>query len=88
MAPILDKTIEIDISISDIDINIDIEDTSEIDMDFGLNGYYTQSYEPVPTVDGYSLPTADKLMLRDIIVQPIPVQKVSNPSGGRTVTIG
>ena len=79
-----EKIIEIDLSVMDSNLNIEIEDAEEIDMDFGLNGYYTLNYEPVPTVDGFSLPTADKLMLRDIYVQPIPVKKVSNESGGKT----
>lgn len=83
-----EKIIEIDLSVQDNNIDFQIEDPEEIEMDFGLNGYYTINYEPTPTVNGYTLPTANKMMLRDMVIQPIPIQKTSNQSGGKTVTIG
>lgn len=80
----------INISIqTDEEINIGIGTESEIDYDFGLNSAYTGSYEPIPAVGEQTLNTANKTMLKDVIVQPIPVSRVISPKGnGYTVTIG
>lgn len=37
---------------------------------------------------GQTLATKDKSVLEDIVVKAIPISDVSNPHGGRTVTIG
>lgn len=74
---------------TDEEINIGLSTESEIDYDFGLNAAYTGSYEPVPTLGEQTLDTANKTMIRDIVVQPIPVARVISPSGnGYTITIG
>lgn len=41
-----------------------------------------------PDFNGTVLETANKIVLNDITVNPIQVESVSNPSGGRTVYIG
>ena len=41
-----------------------------------------------PDFDGIVLETAQKIVLSDITVNPIQVESVSNPMGGRTVYIG
>lgn len=41
-----------------------------------------------PDFDGTILETAQKIVLSNITVNPIQVESVSNPSGGRTVYIG
>ena len=41
-----------------------------------------------PDFDGITLGTAHKLVQTDITVNPIQVESVSNPYGGRTVYIG
>lgn len=37
---------------------------------------------------GRALETKNKRMVRNMVINPIPIQSVSNPHGGRTVTIG
>ena len=73
-------------------MNIDIEIQSsmeEIEIDFEFEGAYTGSYEPSPSVDGYELDTANKTMLGNIKVKPIPISRVSAPDDkGLVVTIG
>lgn len=50
---------------------------------------YEGPYEVVPQLYyGTVLETADKVAKRNITVSEIPVQSVSNPAGGQTVTIG
>jgi len=50
---------------------------------------YDGTYEPVPILyDELVLPTAHLLMTKNVRVQPITIYEVSNPKGGRTVTIG
>ena len=41
-----------------------------------------------PDFNGTVLETAQKIVLSDITVNPIQVESVSNPAGGRTVYIG
>lgn len=50
---------------------------------------YTGQYEVTPQFYyGTELETANKVATRNITVSAIPVEAVSNPAGGRTVTIG
>lgn len=48
---------------------------------------YTETYDVIPTVNGKTLDTSDKVMKRDVLVHPIPYAEVTNPSGGTTVNI-
>lgn len=49
---------------------------------------YTGDYVIDPSFMKSTLPTKDKLLLEDVVVNPIEVARVSNPSGGTTVYIG
>lgn len=48
---------------------------------------YDGSYEITPTVKGLTMETKDKYMLKDVDIQPIPIFKVGNNSGGNTIYI-
>lgn len=48
---------------------------------------YTGKYEVTPSIDGEVLKTANKMMVDDVTINSIPYQDVSNPQGGRTITI-
>lgn len=48
---------------------------------------YNGSYDVTPTVKGLMMETKDKYMLNDVNIQPIPIFKVGNNSGGKTVYI-
>lgn len=50
--------------------------------------YYMGDYVVDPEFTGVVLPTAAKMMLQDVAVNPIRVERVSNPAGGITVYIG
>ena len=50
--------------------------------------WYAGSYECIPTMYEQGLATKDKMMRDDVTVHAIPVEQVSNTSGGYTVTIG
>lgn len=65
-----------------------VSNQEDIDIDFDFSGFYTGAYEVTPAVVGTELITANKTMLRDIIINPIPTSDVDNLSGGRTFTIG
>lgn len=49
---------------------------------------YTGDYTINPDFSGKTLETKGKTMDEDVIVKPIEVTRVSNPSGGTTVYIG
>lgn len=49
---------------------------------------YDGDYDVIPRVYQQILETKDKLMLDDVVVEVIPILKVTNLSDGYTVTIG
>ena len=49
---------------------------------------YDGDYIVAPDFDGKTLPTTNKTLIQDVTVNPIQVESVSNPMGGRTVYIG
>lgn len=49
---------------------------------------YSGSYQVIPDFSEITLETKDKLMKENVIISPIGVARVSNPSGGTTVYIG
>lgn len=71
-------------------------DGGEMDADFGevqvVTGSdlppYAGSYEITPDFEGKILPTAQKMLTRDLTVHPITVSRTGNASGGTTVYIG
>ena len=48
---------------------------------------YTGSYSVEPDADGEKLKTKNMLMQDDVTVEPIPVAKTSNHTGGFTISI-
>lgn len=71
------------------DINIGFEAETEVDYDFGLDACYTGTYVATPRVYEQELNTANKTMIGDVKINPIPVSKVIAPQGnGYVVTIG
>lgn len=49
---------------------------------------YRGEYEVIPKFTEEVLKTKNKLMKDDVVVYPIEVARVSNPSGGTTIYIG
>lgn len=49
---------------------------------------YTGEYEVIPKFTEEVLKTKNKLMKDNVVVYPIEVARVSNPSGGTTIYIG
>ena len=49
---------------------------------------YSGSYEAIPRVTTQSLPTRDRWLDRDVIVQAIPYHEVENTERGTTAIIG
>ena len=72
------------------DINFGVEEEREIDFDTeNFNGVpYTGSYTVRPNFTQQSLETRNKILMENVNITPIEVQRVSNLSGGKTVYIG
>ncbi len=49
---------------------------------------YKGPYEVLPALESQVMETASKRMVQDATILPIPIYRVSNNSGGTTVTIG
>lgn len=78
---IIEAYVSADISISCADLGpLLIINRSDYDT-------YEGSYEVIPTPEGLTLDTKDKVMEADLSIKPIPVYETSNPYG-RTVYIG
>lgn len=45
-------------------------------------------YDIVPTLEGLEVSTEGKRMADDLEIEPIPIARTSNPSGGYTCVIG
>ena len=54
----------------------------------GESNPYTGEYTVDPDFDGKVLQTRQKYMRDNVTINPIQVESVSNPTGGRTVYIG
>lgn len=75
---------------------VGFETTSLMEVDFGtlqkVSGEdvdpYLGDYIVTPTVNGFTLPTQQKLMTNDLTINKIPYYQVGNNSGGTTVYIG
>ena len=86
----------------DGEIDLDLALDGEIDLDLVQDGesgvvtevirsdypFYTGQTVVDPDFVGTVLETAQKVVVSDITVNPIQVESVSNPDGGRTVYIG
>lgn len=49
---------------------------------------YNGEYIVRPNFEEQKLETANRVMLRDVEIEPIPMEKVSNTAGGMTLIIG
>ena len=49
---------------------------------------YEGDYSVTPKIDEQILPTKDTSMVDDMTVEAIPYHEVTNPQGGKTITIG
>ena len=86
----------------DGEIGLDLARDGEIDLDLAQDGesgvvtevirsdypFYTGQTVVDPDFVGTVLETAQTVVVSDITVNPIQVESVSNPDGGRTVYIG
>lgn len=78
----------------DIYMELNADSTVRIDFDVGVEygqggrlPDYEGSYEVTPKLVDQILPTKDKSMTNNVVVNEVPVVRVSNPSGGKTCTI-
>ena len=72
---------------NDIDISLGLD--TPIDIDFGLDEVYTGEYETYSSIDEQVLDTANKRMMGNVVINPIPYSRVPSPNNkGYTVTIG
>ena len=88
------KMIEVEI-ISQTFINIEIKSTKETSIDIlgelvpvGEYKHYKGDYSVIPRLESQTLKTENLVMDFDLEIQKIPIEKVTNTSGGNTVIIG
>ena len=82
------------INLPNQEVDIDVTPSQEIEVEqdvvINLNPAppYEGEYNVTPSFEVQTLPTAEKLLDKDVIIEEIPYTEVSNNSGGITVTIG
>ena len=76
-------------------IEIFVEPTQEVGIDIeselvpvGDYEHYGGEYSVTPKFENQTLKTKNKVMDFDVNVKTIPIEKISNSSGGNTVIIG
>lgn len=89
---------EIDIIEQDGSQDINIENTPEQDVGVKQDIKTIKIYENAPEYEGeyevtpqfvpQTLPTAEKILMKDVTIEEIPYAEVSNNSGGITAIIG
>lgn len=76
----------------DGDMNLNAEIDGEVDEITVVTEHDLPVYTGATVVDpdfvGITLPTANKVLVSNVTVNPIQVESVSNPMGGKTVYIG
>ena len=61
----------------------------DIDIEFDFTDFYTGAYEVTSSIEEQTMLTANKKMLGNVNIKPIPVSRVSAPGNkGYVVTIG
>ena len=89
MALIFGNAVAIDGAEVELSINID---GGEIGVFYDTGGgsfpIYQGPYEVDPTFTDIVLPTTNHIMNDDVTVHEIYVGRVTNPQGGKTITIG
>ena len=88
------KMIEVEI-VSQSLVDIEIEADKEISIDImselvpvGEYKHYKGDYSVTPRLESQTLKTENLVMDFDLEIQKIPIERVSNTSGGNTVIIG
>lgn len=81
---VLPKRIDIDILPTS---SLNVEVLSEI-IHMCEHEKYKGDYKLTPTFEGRTLATKNKVMKSDVELEPIPVERIANQSGGMTVIIG
>ena len=90
------RTMNIDVTLQDGYIPIDVtlstrDNTLDVVFDANAGGrlpYYDGDFDINPTVGGLTLPTKNKSMKENVVVNSIYYSEVLNPSGGETAYIG
>lgn len=67
------------------EVGVDVE--SEL-IPVGEYEHYSGDYSVTPKLENQTLKTKNKVMDFDVDVKAIPIEKISNSSGGNTVIIG
>ena len=87
--------LKVDFEEVDAELNVQFIQTGcTFNIDFGevvfvrTDEIYEGDYDVIPRVYQQVLPTKDKLMIDDVTIEIIPLEKTLNISNGYTATIG
>lgn len=87
---------KIQVELTEKDFSFDLGFSGESSFDiifsesFSPSGVtpYSGNYEAIPRVTAQSLPTQDRWLDRDVVIQAIPYHEVENTERGTTAIIG
>ena len=86
--------IQVELKETDFQFNLNLDEETAIDIGFSESirtsdiPPYEGSYEAIPSVVAQSLPTRNRWLSSDLVVQAIPYYEVDNTQYGTTAIIG
>ena len=86
--------IQVELQETDFTFNLSLDEETAFDIGFSESirpsdiPPYEGSYEAIPGVDAQSLPTRNRWLSSDLVVQAIPYYEVDNTERGTTAIIG
>ena len=81
-------TPDIELSLSQTAVKLDFGAIQVVEIGGSDTEQYTGEYEVTPKFECQMLPTAKRLLQKDVTVRAIPVYQTSNNAGGKTIIIG
>lgn len=86
--------LDVELSVEEYELNIETEEALEVDLETSIvieqssGERYQGPYDAIPSFDTQELLTKNKFLNDNVTVEPIPVSRTLNLSGGTTVYIG
>lgn len=86
--------LDVELSVEEYELDVDMEEALEVDLETNIivqktsGDIYEGPYDAIPSFDSQELLTKNKFLNDNVTVEPIPVSRTLNLSGGTTVYIG
>lgn len=86
--------LDVELSVEEYELDVEMEEALAVDLETSIvieqggGERYQGPYDAIPSFDQQELLTRNKFLNDNVTVEPIPVSRTLNLSGGTTVYIG